>query len=96
MNQPQPQQIQIKADDATLKGVYANGLQIAHSREEVTMDYFNLMPPHGQLVARVIVSPGHAKRIIAALTENLKKYEQQFGKIEPATSPIGEFGFASK
>jgi hypothetical protein len=32
-------------------------------------------------VARVVVTPGHLKRIIAALTDNLEKYEANFGDV---------------
>jgi hypothetical protein len=33
------------------------------------------------LVSRIIVSPGHVKRIVSALNDNLKKYEQKFGEV---------------
>jgi len=32
----------------------------------------------------VILSPGHIKRVIAALEDNLRKYEEQFGPVRPA------------
>jgi len=35
----------------------------------------------------VIVSPGHFKRMMKAMQENLKKYENQFGKIEESEAP---------
>lgn len=89
----QPQQIQIKAHDDILKGAYANVLQIAHTKEEVVFDFLNVLPPQGQMVSRVIMSPGHAKRMLAALQDNLKRYEQQFGQIAAAESPKTEFGF---
>jgi len=41
--------------------------------------------PNGSaLVSRIIVSPGHFKRVLAALADNLQKYERQFGEIVPA------------
>jgi hypothetical protein len=95
-NQPQEQtkQLQIKISDEMLKGVYANAMQVAHSREEFMLDFLNLSPHLGTgvVTARVIMSPGHLKRVIAALTDNLKKYEDRFGKIEEAQSPE-EIGF---
>ncbi|PIZ00625.1 DUF3467 domain-containing protein [bacterium (Candidatus Howlettbacteria) CG_4_10_14_0_8_um_filter_40_9] len=92
MNQ-QPQQIQIKADDATANGVYANMMQIAHTKEEFALDFMNIMPPQGALVSRIFTSPGHAKRILKALEENIKNYEKQFGNIEEAEEPKGGIGF---
>lgn len=90
MNNQQQQQVQIKISDDTLKGVYANSMQISHTQEEFVIDYMNLYPPQGIVNSRVIVSPGHLKRMIAALEENLKKYEDQFGEIKVAQKPSGE------
>ncbi|MBI3115656.1 MAG: DUF3467 domain-containing protein [Candidatus Kerfeldbacteria bacterium] len=92
----QPQQLQIKADDATMRGAYANMMQVQHSKEEFVMDFMNLFPPQGLLTARVITSPGHLKRIAAALKDNLDKYEKQFGQIEEASAPGAEVGFQAR
>lgn len=95
---PNQKQMQIKISDDVLKGVYANAMQVSHSKEEFVLDYMNLSPHQGVGVvsSRVIISPGHAKRMIAALTENLKKYEDQFGKIEEASAPNNELGFKTE
>jgi hypothetical protein len=37
--------------------------------------------------ARVIVSPGHLKRMVAALGENLARYEQRFGAVTVSEAP---------
>lgn len=94
--QPQQQQVQIKADDATMKGAYANMMQVAHTKEEFVMDFMNLLPPQGMLVSRVITSPGHLKRIVAALKDNLEKYEKQFGSIAEAQAPNSDIGFGPR
>jgi hypothetical protein len=86
------QQMQIKADDKTLQGFYSNVMQAQHSKEEFVLDFMNVFPPAGTLQARIVVSPGHMKRMVAALQENLQKYEGSFGKIEAAESPT-EIGF---
>jgi hypothetical protein len=88
-----PQQIPIKADEKTAKGVYANNMIVAHTKEEFVMDFMNIFPPQGNLVARIFTSPGHAKRILSALEENLQRYEKQFGKIEQAQPPQPKIGF---
>ena len=92
-NNPQQNQIQIKADDKKLAGNYANMMQVSHTREEFVLDFVNLLPPSGQLVSRILVSPAHAKRILAALEVNIKKYETQFAKIEGADHDKPAFGF---
>lgn len=93
MTQPQPNQIQIKASDEKVKGEYANMMQVMHTQEEFVLDFLNVFPPAGTLNSRVIVSPGHMKRIVAALVDNLSKYEKQFGTVKPSeaptTNPIG-------
>ena len=57
------------------------------------LDFFTLVENTGTLVSRVIMSPGHMKRFIRALDENLKNYEDRFGQIEVREAPPGTFGF---
>lgn len=101
-NQPQneqpgaPGQIQVKASDDMLKGSYANMAQVGHSGEEFVLDFMNLLPPAGQLVSRVVVSPSHFKRILAAMQDNLKRYEDQFGTISLAVVPDQNFKFKTE
>jgi hypothetical protein len=87
----QQQQIQIKIDDTTMKGVYANMMSVSHTKEEFLLDFLNIYPAQGAGIAtaRVIVSPGHLKRIVLAMQDNLKKYEDAHGKIEAAQEPSG-------
>jgi len=80
-------QIQIKAKDEDIKGAYSNLMQIVHTKEEFILDFFLASPPQGILSSRVIMSPGHIKRMLKALQENLVKYEEKFGKIEEAKGP---------
>ena len=89
----QNQQVQVKATDEKLKGEYSNAMQILHTKEEFVLDFLNIFPPTGTLNSRVILSPGHFKRMINAMEENLKKYEDQFGKIAVADEPKNEIGF---
>lgn len=94
--QPQQKQIQIKAQDQDLKGSYSNSMQITHTQDEFVLDYFLVLPPQGTLASRVILSPGHLKRMLAALQDNLEKYEGKFGKIQQAEAPEAPLGFSSK
>lgn len=87
MSQNQPQQINIKATDEKIKGEYSNVMQILHTKEEFLLDFLNVFPPTGTLNSRIIVSPGHFKRMVKAMEENLKKYEKSFGKVEESEAP---------
>lgn len=94
MNQQQPgSNIQIKITDEALKGSYSNMMQVSHTREEFVLDFMNVLPPAGIVTARVVTSPGHVKRIIRALSENLKNYEDTHGEVKEATPPGQQFGF---
>jgi hypothetical protein len=94
-NKPNEKQIQIKMSDEMLKGSYANAMQVAHTQEEFILDFLNLSPHQGVGIvnSKVIMSPGHMKRAISALQENLKKYEDKFGKIEEASELGNQIGF---
>ncbi len=75
------QKVVIKATDELMRGVYANILRITHTKEEYVLDFMSVIDGNGALVSRVFMSPGHLKRTIKALKENLGKYEQNFGAI---------------
>lgn len=96
MSQENNQQIQIKATDEKLAGKYANMMQVSHTKEEFVLDFVNILPPSGQLVSRIILSPAHAKRILLALEDNIAKYESQFSKIDEQSKDKPGFGFKTE
>src|SRR6058998_1025000 len=85
MSDPKP--MRVKITDETLKGVYANQMVVSHTREEFLLDFVNVFPPEGIVNARIIISPGHLKRVIRALVENVREYEDAFGEIPEAAEP---------
>lgn len=84
---PEKRKLQVKFPEKVLGGVYANQMVVSHTREEFLMDFINLFPPEGIVNARVIVSPGHLKRMIRALSDNLSRYESKFGPVLEAPDP---------
>jgi hypothetical protein len=86
-------QIKIKAKDEDLKGKYSNLMQVSHNKEEFFLDFFLIAQPEGILNSRVIVSPGHLKRMVKVLAENIAKYEDKFGKVEQSEERSGGIGF---
>ena len=42
------------------------------------------------------MSPGHMKRMISAMQDNLSKYEQKFGSIKESDEPETVYGFPVK
>jgi hypothetical protein len=90
-NQAQP--MEIKIADNFAGGEYANNMQVAFNKEEFFLTFFNIVAPNGRVCGKIISSPGHLKRMVAVLSEVVKKYEGQFGAIEAAESPKNEIGF---
>ena len=72
-----------------------NQLQIQLRPELADGKYTNLAMiaapgmPQAPVVSRVIMSPENAKKLLFALTDNVKKYEAQFGEISPRNGKIG-------
>jgi hypothetical protein len=97
MEEPGKQQVQIKADEKEMLGQYTNLVMIHHNAEEFTMQFIYIFPnvAQGKLVCSVILSPGHAKRLLRALGENISRYEAQFGPIResPEPTPAPTVGF---
>lgn len=87
MQPNQNQQVQIKADDKTLQGVYSNAVQVQFTKEEFVLDCMNTFPPVATLNARVILAPGHVKRLANVLADLIKNYEAQHGVIAAAEAP---------
>jgi len=93
-NGPGAKEITINFPPHLQGGVYANNMVITHTKEEFILDFMMVAPPTGTVTARVIVSPGHMKRVLEALRDNISKYENTFGIIEIAEEPKGKIGLA--
>ena len=82
--------LNVRIGDEELKGRYSNLLRISHTREEFILDFINAVPPQAIVTAQVTTSPGHLKRLVRALAENLERYEKAFGTVEEAPEPSRE------
>ena len=80
----QNNQINIELSEEISEGVYANLAMIAHSSSEFVIDFIRLMPgvPKAKVKSRIVVTPEHAKRLLNALQDNIKKYEATFGEVK--------------
>ena len=101
MNHPNQQQIKIELGEKEAEGIYANLAMITHSATEMIIDFARVMPgqPKTRVLSRIIMTPMHAKLLHRALTDNLKKFENQFGEIKIQTNqPQGgnPIGFGSQ
>lgn len=84
-----PQQINIELSEEIAEGIYSNLAMIAHSNSEFVIDFIRLMPgvPKAKVKSRIVITPEHAKRLLAALKDNIEKYEHSFGNIKPSGEP---------
>jgi hypothetical protein len=83
-NEQAQNQLNIELTEEMAEGVYSNLAIITHSTAEFVVDFINIMPnaPKAKVKSRVILAPQHAKRLMKALAENIKKFEQVHGSIQ--------------
>lgn len=83
-DQNDKKQLNIELSEEMSEGVYSNLAIISHSSSEFVLDFVRIMPntPKAKVKSRVILTPAHAKRLMLALQDNVKKFEQQFGTID--------------
>ena len=79
--------IQLELDNETSKGAYTNAAIIFHNENEFVLDFAFIHPSKAKIVSRVISSPGHAKKMLKALADNITQYENKFGKIKEIEGP---------
>lgn len=90
MRQDQNQkQLEIELTEQEANGTYTNLAMITHSPSEFVIDFIAVMPgvPKARVVKRLILTPDHAKRLMNALQDNVRKYEDQFGTINAKDRP---------
>ena len=87
-NKKEPQ-INIELSEEMAGGVYSNLVAINHSPTEFVVDFIQMMPgvPKAKVKSRVILTPEHAKRLLGALSDNVTRYEQNFGNVETHEPP---------
>lgn len=76
-------QIKITVPEELSLGTYANFASIVHNFAEFVIDFGRIVPGREdvRVVARLVMTPVHAKQLLRALTENIAIYEKNFGEI---------------
>jgi len=92
----QPQGITLELGD--IEGVYSNLAVITHSPAEFIVDFARVMPGmnKAKVYARVVMTPQHAKLLLKALQDNIKKFEEKFGEVKFVGEPPTNIGFKKK
>ena len=78
------QQLNIELSEEVAQGIYSNLAVITHSSSEFVVDFVRIMPgiPKANVKSRIILTPEHAKRLLMALQDNVKKFESIHGPIK--------------
>jgi hypothetical protein len=86
MSEPQNTdgQLNIELTEDVAEGIYSNLAIITHSNSEFVVDFIKVMPgvPKARVKSRIVLTPQHAKRLLAALKDNLSKFEAVHGTIK--------------
>ena len=87
MEDPKNKQLEIDLNHEVAQGTYANLAIIAHSTSEFIVDFVRLMPgvPKPEVKSRIIMTPENTKRLMLALQDNIRKFEQDNGVIRIAS-----------
>lgn len=83
-DQKNQSQINIELSEEVAQGTYSNLAVITHSASEFVIDFVRIMPgiTKAQVKSRIILTPEHAKRLVAAMEDNISKYESIHGEIK--------------
>ena len=100
-NNQNKNQLQIQLKPEVADGKYSNLAMIGHGPNEFLIVFIFAAPgmPQAPVVSRIVMSPENAKQLMFALTDNVKKYEANFGEIQQKrpvgggnNMPFGNFG----
>lgn len=90
MEQPEDlNQINIELSEEIAEGIFSNLAIITHSNTEFVVDFIRIMPgiPKAKVKSRIILTPEHAKRLTAAMIDNVERYEAENGRIKTHDEP---------
>lgn len=91
MEEQSENQVNIELTEEIAEGTYSNLAIITHSNSEFVLDFIRIMPgvPKAKVKSRIILTPEHAKRLLAALEDNIQKYEAANGHIKAGNENSG-------
>ncbi|WP_285009201.1 DUF3467 domain-containing protein [Pedobacter faecalis] len=84
-------QLNIELSEEVAEGIFSNLAIITHSNTEFVLDFIRVMPgvPKARVKSRIILTPEHAKRLLSAMEDNIKKFEAINGRIKASEEQTG-------
>lgn len=99
MNAEPQRTVNIEIGDKEWEGVYSNFVIITHSNSEFVLDFARMLPgaQKAKVFSRIIMTPQHAKALLATLEQNVKRFEGEHGEIKLTPNDLsrGPIGFQS-
>jgi hypothetical protein len=99
MNAEPQRTVNIEIGDKEWEGVYSNFVIITHSNSEFVLDFARMLPgaQKAKVFSRIIMTPQHAKALLATLDQNVKRFEAEHGEIKLTPNDLsrGPIGFQS-
>ncbi len=95
MSEKVPHQISVELGEKESEGIYSNLALITHSPSEFFIDFARVMPgiKKTKVYARIVMTPQNCKMLLNALEQNIRKFEERFGKIKIVGKEGQEIGF---
>lgn len=85
----QPKKPKIVIEEKAITGIYSDVVRVINNPYTFIIDFAQLIPPVSEnenplikIHTRIIMSPQHAKALLKALEDNIKKWEKTFGEIK--------------
>lgn len=69
------------------RGVFTTGAVVLQGQHEFIVDFLLRMQQPQQVVSRIVIPPPVVSQFIAALQDNLKRYEDRFGPVHMPVPP---------
>lgn len=81
-------------EDGIADGIYSNVASISFSPSEFFVDFGRVVPGRRavKVHSRIILSPGHARRLAQVLLDHVKRYESAHGSIPTPSDPGRDLG----
>jgi len=76
--------IKVELREPEGEGIYSNWVMISYSPSEFIIDFGRALPglPKIRVYSRIVMTPQHFKRMLAAAQKNLTSFEEKFGEIK--------------